>query len=291
MLSRFAQWLSAEKQLLPHTVDAYKSDLEQFHAYLHEQYGISEPHQITKAIVRSWFVSLNEEGFQPVTLHRKRAALSSYYWFLAQMGYYIAVNPADVELPKPQKRITHVAKQSSVLALLDDHFPDTRKGHRDYTILEILYGTGLRRGELINLTIQDCQGDSLKVRGKGQKDRFIPLNPTLREWLPTYMSLERSYRPLDERSHLLVTDKGKPLYPMYVQRAVKQALQRYTTLKQNSPHQLRHAFATHLLEQGADLNAIKALLGHEQLSATAHYIHSSIKHLKAVYQQAHPKAE
>ena len=296
MLRGFAKWLQAEKRLMPHTLQAYQRDVLQFHDYLAELYGVHTVSGINAQMVRAWFVDLFERGSQPVTLQRKKAALQCFFHYLYQTGNQApAEDPlAKVSIPKAGKPLTQVAKRESILSLLNpDEFQNNRKGYRDYTILEVLYGTGIRRGELINLTVGDfqLQNNQLRILGKGRKERLIPLNNTLADWLPDYFANEETFRELWPNSRVFVTDKNKPLYPMYVQRVVKAALQGHSTVQQTSPHQLRHAFATHLLEQGADLNAIKALLGHQQLAATERYLHSSVKHLKSVYQQAHPKAE
>lgn len=297
MSQLFEKWLQAEKRLLPHTLEAYKRDIAQFQAFLAHSFGITSLLEADNHVVQSWFVSLYENGYSPVSLKRKKAALQSFYTFLYEKGHAPNNGPkklASINLPKPGKRITPVAKKESILSLLNPAvFPDTRKGYRDYTILELLYGTGIRRGELINLKIRDWQphAGQIKVSGKRRKERLIPLNHSLVDWIPNYLSAEEAYRNLGPDSPFFATDKNSQLYPMYVQRVVKAALRNHSTVKQTSPHQLRHAFATHLLEQGADLNAIKALLGHEQIAATERYLHASVQHIKHVYQQAHPKAE
>lgn len=292
----FKQWLQSEKRLLPHTLNAYIRDLNQFLVFIKQEFNLDDFLQVDSHVIRSWFVALYEEGYKPITIRRKKAAIQSFFTFCNQLGYGgFDKNPVSgIPVPKPDKRITHVAKKESILSLLDPQiFPDSRKGYRDYTLLEILYGTGIRRGELINLKVGDFNywKNHLKVQGKGGKERLIPLNRKLKDWLPEYLDLEGAYRPLSTSSYFFVTDKDKPLYPMYVQRVVKENLQNHSTVQQSSPHQLRHAFATHLLEKGADLNAIKALLGHQQLAATERYLNASVKHLKSIYQQAHPKAE
>lgn len=296
MAQGFEQWLKAEKRLLPHTLKAYKRDLEQFLAFIKHSFGLNDGLKADSQVIRTWFVQLYQEGCKPVTIRRKKAAIQSFFTFCRHQGYtgHDKSPVTGIPVPKPEKRITHVPKKESVLSLLKpETFSKDRKGYRDYTILEILYGTGIRRGELINLKVSDfnSQNGQLRVHGKGGKDRLVPLNNSLKEWLPDYLKCEQSYRTLSNTSYFFVTDKNKPLYPMYVQRVVKEKLQTHSTVQQAGPHQLRHAFATHLLEKGADLNAIKALLGHQQLAATERYLNASVKHLKSIYQQAHPKAE
>ncbi len=292
----FEQWLKAEKRLLPHTLKAYKRDIDQFLAFIKHSFDLENFLEADTQVIRTWFVKLYEKGYKPITIRRKKAAIQSFFTFCRHQGYTgCDESPVfGIPVPKPSKPITHVPKKESVLSLLKpETFSKDRKGYRDYTILEILYGTGIRRGELINLRISDIKSQSgqLRVHGKGGKDRLIPLNSSLQEWLPEYIKYEQAYRRISSRSYLFATDKNKPLYPMYVQRTVKENLQIHSTIRQASPHQLRHAFATHLLEKGADLNAIKALLGHQQLAATERYLNASVKHLKSIYQQAHPKAE
>jgi len=175
--------------------------------------------------------------------------------------------------------------------LLDEiEWGDDEKAQQDRLIVEVLYGTGIRLSELINLRVEDIHDEAVKVTGKGNKTRMIPLNTTLRHMIARHIKKESASRKIQPGSYLFVTKQGKQLYPMYVYRVVNNALMQVSSISSRSPHKIRHAFATHLLNKGADLNAVKALLGHESLAATQVYTHNSVEKLKAVYKNAHPKA-
>lgn len=292
----FFNHLRAERRYSPNTLLSYQTDLRQFGDYLRTTYELSDPAQADHTLIRSWVVALMQQNLDPRTVNRKIACLRSYFKFLLTSGI-IGRNPMlRVKAPKMAKKLPDFVPEDSLNGLLNSfEFPDTFAGHRDQLILELLYGTGIRLSELIGIRPADVSlpGRTVRVTGKGNKQRIVPLNPTLVAVLERYMAARgREFGPGGNAdAALLVTDKGAPLYEKLVYRTVKQYLSQITTASsQQHPHVLRHSFATHLLSKGADLNAIKELLGHANLAATQVYTHLSIDKLKSVFDQAHPKA-
>jgi len=292
-LSSFIHYLQFEKRLSAHTVLAYRKDLEQFFAFLEET--LASPAQaagVTFRHVRSWVVDLLSQGRSPRTIQRKLSTLKAYFSFLLKRGV-VARNPMlKVAIPKTGKRLPATVADGALERLLDgSHFGEDFIGWRDRLLLEILYNTGMRRSELIALRLDDIYPDRrlLKVRGKGRKERLIPYGQSMEQALAGYLRQRQEAFAGTQESTLLLTQKGKPLYPKLVYLVVRQYLSLVTTAEQRSPHVLRHSFATHLSDQGADLNAIKELLGHASLAATQIYTHNSMEKLRRVYRQAHPK--
>ena len=231
----------------------------------------------------------------PKSINRKLSTLKSLFQFLLKKEK-IEIDPMlKVVSPKTGKRLPAFVEEQKMDSLLEDiTFPEGFKGLRDKLVLEILYQTGIRRSELIHLQISDIdfQNQLIKVLGKGNKERLIPINRQLRLLINDYLALRKTTFPdLLEIGQLMLTDKGKPMYPKFVYNLVKKYLSYVTTQEHRSPHILRHSFATHLSNNGADLNAIKELLGHSSLAATQIYTHNTIDRLKEIYQQAHPKAK
>jgi len=290
MVEVFLEFLKFEKRSSEHTVKSYQTDLDQFQKYLLAQYECSAPETASPSMLRSWVVSLMEEGLNPVSINRKIASLRSYYGFLRRKKL-IGSDPSKIlSALKTRKKLPAFVEEKSMEMLFDTElFSDDFEGLRDRAILEILYGTGIRLTELVNLEIKDIDlfGRTIRVFGKRAKERIVPVSPGLIEIVKKY--LEK--RSASENTPILIlTDSGKPVYPVFVQRTVRRYLSAVTTLSQKSPHVLRHTYATHLLNRGADLNAIKELLGHANLAATQIYTHNSIEKLKKTHQQAHPKA-
>jgi len=292
----FFNYLRTERRYSQHTLLSYQTDLRQFADYLKATYELNEPAQADHTLIRSWVVTLMQQGLDPRTVNRKIACLRSYFKFLLTTGV-IGRNPMlRIKAPKMAKKLPDFVPEDSLNGLLNSfEFPDTFAGVRDQLILELLYGTGIRLAELIGIRPDDISlpGRTVRVTGKGNKQRIVPLNPTLLTVLENYIaSHKREFGPEGNTpTVLLVTDKGEPLYEKLVYRTVKQYLSQITTASsQQHPHVLRHSFATHLLSKGADLNAIKELLGHANLAATQVYTHLSIDKLKSVFEQAHPKA-
>jgi integrase/recombinase XerC len=292
----FFDYLRFERRYSPHTVVSYQTDLRQFSAYLEATYELTEPAQADHTLIRSWVVELMQQHRDPRTVNRKIACLRSYYSYLLRTGSIIKNPMLRITSPKVAKKLPDFVPEDSLNGLLNSFdFPDTFAGARDQLILELLYGTGIRLSELIGIGHDDLSlpGRTVRVTGKGNKQRMVPLNPTLLVVLERYIAHQQREIGFasNARRVLLVTDKGEPLYEKFVYRTVKHYLSQITTATgQQHPHVLRHSFATHLLNKGADLNAIKELLGHANLAATQVYTHLSIDKLKSVFEKAHPKA-
>ncbi|MBM3403459.1 MAG: integrase [Bacteroidetes bacterium] len=289
----FLQYIQYEKRFSAHTVKAYQSDIAQFVHYLKEQYETEDLVQVNPAIVRSWLVSLMQENITARSIQRKITALKSMYRYFLKEGK-IATNPvARIQAPKMPTRLPEfVEKERMDLLFSTDAFPNNYEGIRDQLILEIFYATGMRLSELVNLKTEDVDlsRNTLKVLGKRNKERIIPFGNRLASLIRNYIEEKKKSVSGEESKWLLVTAKSKQLYSKLVFRIVRHYLSAVTTQGKKSPHVLRHTFATHMLNNGADLNAIKELLGHANLAATQVYTHNSIEKLKNIYKQAHPRA-
>lgn len=295
-MESFFDYLRFEKRYSPHTVVSYQTDLRQFGEFLKATYELDDPTKADHTLIRSWVVELMQQQRDPRTVNRKIACLRSYYSYLLLTGV-VPKNPMlRITSPKTAKKLPDFVPEESLNNLLNSFdFPDTFAGARDQLILELLYGTGMRLSELIGIRPADLSlpGGTVRVTGKGNKQRVVLLNPGLVQVLERYMARQRHEfgGQGNATGPLLVTDKGEPLYEKLVYRTVKHYLSQITTASgQQHPHVLRHSFATHLLGKGADLNAIKELLGHANLAATQVYTHLSIDRLKSVFEKAHPKA-
>jgi integrase/recombinase XerC len=287
-INGFIEYISKQKRYSYHTVSAYKTDLLDFSDYCHKYFEVS----IQKAShreVRSWFSLLIDDGFNPRTIHRKSSSLKSFFRYLINQGV-ILQSPMDlVPLPKLGSQLPKFVEEKSLDILLNEiEFPQSFEGKRDKLIIDLFYQTGIRKAELINLTIDDVNFhlNQIKVTGKRNKERIIPISYSLNETIKEYLT----YRKSSHESNLLITSKGKVLYPKLVYNIVKENLSKVTTLSKKSPHVLRHSFATHMLNNGAELSSIKELLGHVNLAATQIYTHNSLEKLKLIYKQAHPRA-
>ncbi len=296
-VQKFINYIQYEKRYSLHTVDAYKRDISQFFEYLQLNYHISDTEnvQITHQIIRSWLSLLIEKDINTRSVNRKISTLKSYFKFLLKESE-ILINPMQkVISPKMSKKITPYVEEENLIEMLDEE--ETKTGfseNRNYLIMEILYETGIRLSELINLKIQDIDIHNLtiKVLGKRNKERIIPITKILKDKINQYLEYKENeiVKNEEKENYLFLTKKGKKVYPNFVYRIVFYYLSKITTNKKKSPHVLRHTFATHMLNHGADLNAIKEILGHTSLNATQVYSHSSLKKLKTVYKQAHPRA-
>ena len=292
MIAPFLKYLEFEKRFSKHTLTAYSKDLSQLHTYLETTYELEDLLQVEHSMLRSWVMTLVEEGKSPLSVNRKIATTKSFYKFL-QGREYLTTNPASRLKPlKAAKKLPSFVRESEMTILLDQiPFTDDYSGQRDKLILELLYATGIRLSELIHLQDADIntfQG-TIKVLGKRNKERVIPIGKSFVRALKSYLELRKSTFG-KTNGYLLFTDSGEQLYPMLVYRAVKKSLDQVTTLSKTSPHVLRHTFATHLLDKGADLNAVKDLLGHTSLAATQVYTHNSMEKLKSAFDLAHPRA-
>lgn len=291
-LQAFENWLLKERHSPNNTVKAYLRDVQQFLEFTKAIFDKDAPHEVEQQEVKSWLVSLLEEGKSVVSVKRKQSALNTYYQFL-KVEEAVDENPVkDVQTPKKPERLVDFIEEDSLNTLFEKvDFGQDPYGRQDYIILETLYGTGIRLSELIGLKIGDVKKDALKVTGKGNKERQVPLHSMLSKLLREQIEMRQKANEAGMRAPLFVTKKGKLLYPMYVYRLVNKALAKVSTVSKKSPHQLRHSFATHLLNKGVDINAIKELLGHESLAATQIYTHNSIEKLKGIYKKSHPKGE
>jgi integrase/recombinase XerC len=276
-----------------HTAKNYLSDIRQFESWLYVQYEL-ELEQVDSQHLRSWVMELVQRNYAPKSVRRKIASLKAYYRYVLQKGLIQSDLFACIQLPKLERTLPAFIRSSQMEEMLNKNrdlssFSDAR----NYLILALLYMCGLRRSELINLKINniDFSRSRMKVLGKGNKERILPLAPSLIEELKIYLHLRSQKVTNFSEDFLLLTDRGKPMYPKFVYNNVKQVLLHFSSMKKLSPHILRHTFATHLLNNGADLNAIKELLGHANLSATQIYTHNSIEKLKQSYITAHPRGK
>jgi integrase/recombinase XerC len=284
LVNFFLDHLSIERRLSPHTITSYSTDLEQFIAFI-EPRGLLEVQAID---VRKWLISLSNDTIQNRSINRKLATLRTFYKYLVRSGKMTENPMTSIRMVKTTKKLPHFVRESEMENLVENRKIATNFSEaRDELILFLLYGTGIRLAELISLqnNAVNLAAKTIRVIGKRNKERVIPIPQLLIELIQAY----RSFYTF-ENSHLLLTDKGEPLYPMFVQRLVKKNLGEFSKLEKLSPHVLRHTYATHLLNRGADLNAIKELLGHANLAATQVYTHNSMEKMKAIYLQAHPKA-
>ncbi|MBW7465800.1 integrase/recombinase XerC [Pontibacter aydingkolensis] len=289
----FFKYLQYEKRYSPHTLTSYHTDLGQFAQYLEQVYQITDPTEADHTIIRSWILTLVQNNIKPRSINRKIACLRSYFRFLLSQQC-ISINPmVRIKAPKAPKKLPAFVPEESFNHLLDSfEFEESFEGQRDRLILEFLYGTGIRLAELIGIeaTDIDMRAKTVRVLGKGNKERIVPINDSLLSCIEVYLHHKKSEFGDNNSEKLLVTNKARPLYPKFVYRVVKKYISLITTSDHNSPHVLRHSFATHLLNKGADLNAIKDLLGHSSLAATQVYTHNSIEQLKSIFEKAHPKA-
>jgi integrase/recombinase XerC len=290
-LEQFLKYLKFQKRYSHHTVTAYENDILQFSTFLSsiDQNFSTANHQS----VRAWIVNLMDDGLESKSVNRKISSLRSFYKYLLKEDI-VSKNPiAKVQTPKVAKKLPAFVSEEKLNALLNHNtFTNEFESVRDKLILELLFGTGIRLNELLQLKTNDVHltEKTLKVLGKRNKERIIPINTALIEILKSYISIIKNLNFESSTEKLIVTNKGKPAYPKLIYRIVNQYLSLITTQDKKSPHILRHTFATSLLNKGADINAIKDLLGHANLAATQVYTHNSIERLKLIYKQAHPKA-
>lgn len=285
----FLNHIKKNKRYSPHTITAYETDLTQFEKYLKEQYQIF-PIGATSQMLRSWIVDLIGNGIQNKSINRKISSLKSFYKYLLKEGK-VSLNPTEKLIsPKQSKPLPNFVQEREMNMLLEDiQFEDSYEGKRDALLIELLYSSGIRLSELIGLTIADInlEGGTMKVLGKRNKERIVPLHKIVVNKILDYLE---SRKTVAEEHFLLLTNSGKKMYPKFVYRKVNYYLGQVTTASKKSPHVLRHTFATHMLNNGADLSTIKEILGHANLSATEVYTHNTIEKLKNIYKQAHPRA-
>ncbi len=287
----FVNYLNYEKHFSKHTVTAYQNDLFQFQKFISENFDTDEIKIINHQMIRSWLVQLMNDKISARSVARKLTTLKTFYRFLLKENIVESNPMAKVQSPKIQKRLPVFVEETPMNILLDNiEFENNFEGVRDKLIINILYSTGIRLSELIGLKKLDVDSynQQIKVLGKRNKERIIPITKELSDQIILYNQMKADEGFQNE--NLLVTSKGEKLYPKLVYTIVKKNLSFVTSIEKRSPHVLRHTFATHLLNKGADLNAIKELLGHANLSATQIYTHNSIERLKTIYKNKHPRA-
>jgi integrase/recombinase XerC len=293
-LRSFLHFLQFEKRFSYHTLKAYETDLQQFSAYLSSTYDISDAKKVEAMHLRSWMVSLMSENISARSIKRKMSALKSYFKFQTKIGE-VTQNPVSrILLPKTGKRLPFFLQKEEAERLLEKKlYSEGFTGIRDHLILEMLYTTGMRRSELSGLKIEDIDFERQQIRvfGKGRKERLIPFAERLENAVKKYLFQRKLEFEDATAAHLVLDDKGQRVGGEYIYRVVHRYMSLVTTLEKRTPHVLRHSFATHLSDNGADLNAIKELLGHASLATTQVYTHNSMDKLKKIYEQAHPKAK
>jgi integrase/recombinase XerC len=289
----FFDYLKFEKRYSPHTLEAYKSDLEQFEGFVKETYEVSEIADIESMHIRAWMVHLIDQQITPRSINRKLSTLKTFFKYQLKKKA-IARNPmAKIQPPKSGKRLPVFVSRPNMERLIDDLiYPEGFEGIRDRLVLETFYTLGVRVSELVGMKLQDFDWSArqVKIIGKGSKERLVPFAGRFQQSVEAYLLKRKEIYPDIAIPNLFLNDKGQAVNSGFIYRLVNRYLSMVTTVEKKSPHVLRHSFATHLSDSGADLNAIKELLGHSSLAATQVYTHNSIEKLRRVYEQAHPKA-
>ncbi len=291
-VTAFVSYLSLEKNYSPHTVNAYQKDLEAFTQYVEDTFEEKNIDGINYHMIRSWIVAMVASQLGNRTINRKIASLKAYYKFLQKIGE-ITINPlAKHKALKVKKNLEVPFSEGEMKNLLEQlSFASDFEGNRNRLIIELLYATGIRRAELITLKLSDIDyyGNTIKVLGKRNKERVIPLLPSLMEQLQLYLGYRQKLDIIVDGTFLFLTQSGYKIYETLVYRVINKYLSEVSVKVKKSPHMLRHTFATHLLNMGADLNAVKELLGHSSLASTQVYTHNSIAELKKAHLKAHPR--
>ena len=292
-IRNFLTYISTEKRYSVHTIEAYKNDLNHFMSFIVENHPNTSTEKINARQIREWLILLLENDYSAKTVNRKVATLKSWYKYLLREEI-VTSNPTEsLTVPKTKKNLPDFISEKEINDILDklNHTGDFY-GTRDKLIIELLYTTGMRRAELIGLkhTDIDFSSGTLKVTGKRNKQRIIPLTSRMLIKLRDYIQLKADFEAQPDHHFLIVTNKLKPAYPKFIYNTVNRILQGAASLSKKSPHILRHSFATHMLNHGAELNTVKELLGHSNLSATQIYTHNTFDKLKNIYKLAHPRA-
>ena len=291
-LINYLQYLESEKRTSPHTITAYKADIESFQSFLEEEFDQPELIAATPQMLRSWMASLIETSIVSRSVNRKLSSLRGFYKFEIKDGN-LDKNPCKHILgPKMSKRLPSFVEEKAInnLNILVKENENTFEQSRDFLIFEILYATGMRQAELLGLkhTDIDVTQNQVRVLGKRNKERLIPVSDNLIALIIEFQNLKSNLGLNSD--FIIITNSGKKAYPKLIYRSINSTLSTITTMDKKSPHVLRHTFATHVLNNGADLNAVKELLGHANLSATQIYTHNTFEKLKNIYKQAHPRA-
>ena len=289
MIGRFIQYIQSEKRYSAHTIAAYERDLEQFSFFLKKKYEIEDVLLVDSEIIRSYIIDLKDENLKNRSINRKISALRSFYNYCLREKK-ISITPLQgVKSMKQPKELAKFVPEHDIKKM---HFEqnDDFVVRRDELVFEILYQTGIRQAEL--RSIQDADVDknakTIKVHGKRNKDRIIPIGEDLVKMIDSYIVIRNSHFPNSNNSSLIVDDQGRESTPRFIYTLIHEILKEITTVEQKSPHVLRHTFATHMLNRGADIRAIQKLLGHSSLNSTQIYTHNTIDKLKDVYKKAHP---
>ncbi len=291
-ITSFLEYLKFEKRYSPHTLRSYQDDLYQFYGYLQATFGGMQLNEISSPVVRSWLASLKEEGLTSRSIIRKISALKSFFKYNIRTGVLVKSPVTNIISPKLSKRLPVYIEEKDMDTLFRHvEFADDWNGYTGRLSMQILYQLGLRLSELVNCKESqvDFANGQLKVLGKGNKERIIPVSVELMKTIKEYIIEKRKKFENQNNGMLLINEKGNKLYPKYIYRVSTKYLQQVTTIQKKSPHILRHSFATHLSNNGAELNAVKELLGHASLAATQVYTHNTIEKLKNVHKKAHPK--
>lgn len=291
MINAFLDYLSLEKQYSKHTIIAYKTDLLAFKDFCITEYDQENLEEVNYAQVRSWIVSLVNQNISNNSVNRKLSSLKSFYKFLQKIGQ-VKINPLNKHKAlKTQKKIqTPFTAKEINLVIQNIEQEEDFTSVRNKLIVELFYSTGIRRAELINIkeTEINLSENTIKILGKRNKERLAPILESVKETLVKYLELKKQY--VTKQNVLLITDKGNKLYETLVYRVINSYFSKVSTKVKKSPHILRHSFATHLLNEGANLNSVKELLGHSSLASTQVYTHNSLEAIKKVYNNAHPRS-
>jgi integrase/recombinase XerC len=294
MIDSFINYLEYEKKGSTHTVKAYRHDLEQFQEFALLSFEKDSISEADHTEIRAWVIDLVDEGLSSTSVNRKIATLRSFYKFLLRSRLIKKDPTYKLKSLKNPKRLPEFVQESTIDSVLEEAvYEATFEGQRDKMIMEFLYQTGVRLSELIGLKWSDINliEGTLRVLGKRKKERIIPITSALKRNILSYQKVfEERFSNGLQSHYFIVTNQGKQSYSMLIYRTVRHYLDLFAQTSSRSPHVLRHTFATHLLNKGADLNAVKDLLGHANLAATQVYTHNSLEKLKAVFEQAHPKA-
>lgn len=288
----FADYLFLEKKYSKHTVNAYLTDLNSFHDFIKEEFEQENLTEVSYPLIRSWIISLSENNAENVTINRKISSLKAFYNFLLKTKQ-IEVSPLlkHKALKTPKKIQIPFSEKELDLAINQIKYPEGFDGIRDKLIIDLFYTTGIRRAELINLKVSsvDIQNATIKVLGKRNKERIIPLLPVIVDEIKEYLQQRNSLETIIDTENLFLMLKGVKLNETFVYRIINDYFSTVSEKVKKSPHILRHTFATHLLNNGADINSVKELLGHSSLASTQVYTHNSLAELKKVYKNAHPR--
>ena len=291
-MEKFFEYLKIEKNYSPKTIIAYQNDINSFKEFISDEFQQSSLIKVNYSQIRSWIVLLVNSEISNKTINRKISSLNSFYKFLKKIGVN-KINPLNEHKSLKTKSIVQIPFSKSEVSnvLNPENFTKDFDGVRDNLILEILYCTGIRRNELINLKINniDLANQRIKVLGKRNKERYIPILNSTVQLLNFYLELRNKLNFINDKDFLLITRRGKKIYENLVNRVTKKYFSKYSSKLKKSPHILRHSFATHLLDNGADLNSVKDLLGHTSLAATQIYTNRSIEEIKKVFKKTHPR--